>query len=811
MATSWPPPLYPYSDTPDGLDPEPNEIIHADIINSIVEKMISGEGAASSPIIEAGDFGVSSTNSATVNGAAMRAICTTNGGKHIRMPLGVIDIDTVVGSSYSANPLNGVGSDYAAFWLSSGTWLEIPTGCEIRFMGPSNVKGTPAVIPSGVHRIISNKNMGGEGGGDEGIRVFGGGTLNGNTQALLAGNAGGAGFGYFAGTSDANRRIAGMSWWRASNLSMEGITIQDCHGENGSGGECFHLDFIRCLNVHVDSVTIKKSFSVGTMGQVATGFSNTYCMNLHYNNCVAIGMDVQGFTTYGSRHVTFEQCWASRNKRGFNFEYSWDITMTDCVAGGFGPRFPKATSGSASGNPDMSDSDNTFGNRESGYHIIFGDGGTNGNGGGRYRFLNCSASGQLDTNAKGFSFGSGHTFTCAAGTTGSTIVTSDSNLVSRALVGGYAQVVPSGNGGTSRLCRITAVSGSTITTEVAHGGTSGQKFLYYPGEIVLDGCLISENYRGITFLGSPGASVQAASRSLRIVNCDFQGNTNNDIQDHAKSDTTAASVARFQRGVNVTTSVTAPLDGTAFMNPFPFDVDLRLSGATEVLTGGRYSDPAAMTPYPMAGPPVGGVTSLVRTTDTGALTGTTLVTDSVLTSKISSIRNVACDFEIFGQIMYTGDATNDVQWQLIVTPDVSSSLNQASRHTFQAVTATGSTQAVTSLDSYGSSSGTTPLTLAAPVVAGAHATTRWLYEFRQRVNIPGATGGRSATWALQYAEAAAGTGINVRAGSWVSIRPMGEGYVGDTPSAGSSTNAVVRVPAGGWISVKASSAAWIVA
>lgn len=545
----------------------------------------TGSGSAMGPVIDLGFYGVSSSNSAVVNGKAIRSTVAAFPSRHIRFPLGVIEIDAVQGGAESVNPLRG--GSYGCFWLESNSTLEIPSGTIIRFMGPSTIKGRIAVVAASEHRLISNRNMDGSNGGDRDITVIGGGVIDGNTTTLR--NGSGGTLGAFAGTSDSSRKITGLTFWKAARISVNDITIQDFHGENGSGGECFHSDFIRCYDVWVNRVKIKKTGTIG--GSVSTGFSNSYCSNVHYSQCTVDKMDVQGYTSFGSRNVTFEQCRASGNKRGFNFEFCWDVVMDACVAGGMGARYPKNSTSDTS-SPFLSDGQ-PLGNTEVGIHVIFGENnGTMAGGGGNYRFSNCLVNGQQALNARGFAFHSYAGFVAATGTTGNTIIAPSTGHISKAWVGGYVKF---GNG---KLTRITSVSGTTVTTDGLHNGIPGATVLYCPARISISGCSISENFRGIQILGG----TQPLSRSLEIRDTTFNGNLNQDLQDIARGDTGAFSIKRFASGLDVTANVTYVPNGVAFQNPLPFDVVVYLTSATSVRVGDRYADPATLSSRPTQHP-----------------------------------------------------------------------------------------------------------------------------------------------------------------------------------------------------------------
>ncbi len=769
-------------------------------------------GSEPLPIVFAADHGVDAANSATANGTAMRLLAATYPGRHIQLPIGTIEVDAVLGDAYTADghPLDLTDATYpahACMWLQTDTWLEIPLGCNIKYMGNSSTHGVLGTVPSGVVRLFSNENM--STGGDSGIRIFGGGTINGNTAAFLAGSGGT--LGAFLGASIAFRRNVGIAFWRASQCSVDGLTIKDFHGEGGGDGENFLVDAIRCMDIKYTNVRCLNTIQDGN--SVSTGFSNTYGFHINYSGCVAEGMDVQGFTSYGSRNLTFEQCAARRNKRGFNYEYCWDATATDCIAGGIGPRYPKATSGSASGNGDFTDGDVTYGNDEGGFHVLFG-GGTTGNGGGNYKFVNCTSSGQLGASGRGWAFSGTHYFTATTGTTGTSVVATSADYVSRALIGGHIQV-----GSGNPLVRVTAVSGTTITTATAHGGASGNTVLYYPGPIELIGCNLVENYRGIQFLGPNNHPV---SRSVTLRDCTFTGNTNVDIQDAARSDSTSTSITDIDRGTDVTANITLPVDGTPFLNPMPFDVLLHVSGASAVEKAPRtISNVATRVAFPLPGDPS---QTIVRNADTGLLTGTTLATDAILQLTLVPLPATGKWFVVEGEIVYTGNTTNDAQFTLQLTQASSSQPQMASTFLAQDATrllsdgADASTFPITAgtlpferrWEDYQSAPTptTTPLETS-PVVAGVNSTTRKTMSFKSTVFMPGGVNG---VFAIRYAEATAvdgaSTGLNVRAPSWIRATPIDGGSItGGTGAA----NVTVPWAAGEWIAVTASSYEAVVA
>lgn len=524
------------------------------------------------PVVELASLGVSPANSAQVNGRAIRAAAAAHGGRHLRFPVGVVEVDAVRGSA-EANPL--VGGEFATAWFTSGTWVEIPTGCTLRFMGPSATKGQTAPVAAGIHRLFSNRHMDGSGGGDRGIRIFGGGTIDANAGNLT-----------YSGTTDTARIVDCIDLWHTFDCTVEGLTVIGCHGENGSSGENFAVELMRSRNARLIDLRVAR-----VSGQCATGIHVCYCVNTVVDRCSVDGMDVQGFSVFGSRSTTLSQCSATRNKRGFNFEYCWDSTAVACVAGGVGARYPKHTQGTAQ-TPGLPDGDTTIlGNREAGFHILNG-GGTSGCGGGRYTFVGCEASGQTTTNARGIGITAAHSFTASSGTTDRTIVAPSTNHISKALVGSLVQCGPG-----RRLVRITAVSGTTVTTDAPHGGGSGSTVLVHPGRIVFRDCSIVENQRGIQFL-SPAST--SASRAVDVTGCTFEGNVT-DVQDAARSDTQATTIARLTRGANLSNHLTLPINGTPTFNPLPFDVAVWLAGSSRVAIGERTADPNALTVVPVPG------------------------------------------------------------------------------------------------------------------------------------------------------------------------------------------------------------------
>ena len=487
---------------------------------------------------------VSPSNSASANGAALRQFVQANPGRRITLPAGVIEIDTV------RHP----EADWSAVWLDSGTTLVIPEGTILRFMGPSAVKGQAATVPAGIHRLVTNRRMGS--GGDERVSVVGGGVIDGNSAGLT-----------FAGTSDADRRCVGVAWWRARHTLVDGVTVQNVHSENGSTGEGFSIDAIRCQHVRVTDVLVRR-----VAGRSATGISTTHCFGVAMDRCWVDNMEVQGFTMYGSRNVRLTDCWATRNKRGFNFEYVNDNVLTGCVGGGIGPRHPGTGSAATS---HFANGDTGWGNTEAGMHVLWG-GSMSGMGGTGIRAVNCIFTG----NPRGVSFAGAHTFTAASGTNGTTIA-APAGWASPNLIGTECRV----NNGP--VVKVTTVTGNTITTNVSHGGTSGQLVRFYQ-RTELIGCTITDNQRGIQFLGP---HPQPASQSTVLRDCTLSNTV--DLQDAARTDTTFGSLATATPGTDVSAFV-GPVT-TARLNPLPFDL---------VVTT---SQPTAMAVWPRGGATATGV------------------------------------------------------------------------------------------------------------------------------------------------------------------------------------------------------------
>lgn len=734
-------------------------------------------GGGSGPYIAAGDNGVAVANSGSTNGTALRALVAANPGATIVLPVGIIKVNPIV-TTGSINPL------MACVQLPSDTTLVIPSGCTFK------VAGTVNDGANGQHclDVITVTTA-----GRTNIRVVGGGTIDvgANDSANVT----------WAGTSQDDRKSSAIAFWEASNCYVEGITALNTRGENAGLGEGFAMYAHRSREIIWQNCTVTADSGTYSSGfGAATGFSDSWCHNVNYLNCRVSRNQGQGFSTYSGRNVRHVNCSTEFvDNTHFNHEYSWDVQYLNCFAGG---NYTRSGGGYGAGN--SSDATKTYGAAltaagldECGFKTAFNFGG------GNVLIAGCTASGFTNTNGGTAAIAMEPCFVAGGATitvtgAGPYTLTASASTFSASMVGNLISV------GSNPPVMIASVTAANVcTTTLNPVGTSGA-FAIWPGRTTVRDTTFSNSLVGLKVQQTNTATNDDQRRLCAMTlleRVDFVNIATWDVNGVAYN-SAGTNVTQFAGGAmsegsdcgTLSNASGAWVSGGTWRNYFPFAVDLHLSGYSALTLIPRFKTTGQALNPPTSS--VGGTVAVVKSADQ-TVSGTTLANDTELLTRLTVPGGSACDFEIEGQIMYTGvSTTGDIKFQLVGTPSGAWTLNQQSRQRYQSSAVVGAAlaeQIELVYDEQTSASAGADITTTA-LTAGTTGTTRVLYEFKQRINIAGGAG-RYVDWVLKFAENAAGAGAIVRQGSYIKVTPLNGGTV-TGGSVGSGASGAIRVQPG---------------
>lgn len=340
----------------------------------------------------------------------------------------------------------------------------------------------------------------------------------------------------------------GLQFWNATAVTISNCIIKNMRGENGGAQETFHLDFLRCQNCKASDVLI----TCDDGGNTASGFTANYSDTIYYTRCRAIGMTrTHGYTVYSSGSIFFTDCAAWGNaSNGFNIEHCWDVQLSNCNSGTEAALTNGATAAVAYTQAAAR------GNTNSGFHFLLDQGG------GRIELVNCNSRG----NGKGTAALGGVSGTATTGTTASTVVATAA-IFYETMIGRYIQL------GTHGWFKVTGVNGTggaqtTLTTEAAHGGASGDAITMLGGPIDWRGGAITGNTTGVQFLDSTAAQKRLTIRMCDLTNVRIADNTN-DLVDIGDGSTVTQTIASGKATATLTSNQATTVE---FYNPFPMDM-----------------------------------------------------------------------------------------------------------------------------------------------------------------------------------------------------------------------------------------------
>jgi hypothetical protein len=349
----------------------------------------------------------------------------------------------------------------------------------------------------------------------------------------------------------------GIGFLRAQHVTCSWVDVYDQKGTDTSSNESFGFDVLRGSHARF---LYCRAYVVSTVN-CSSGFSANYSTDISYVGCDSYSHTTVdgggiGFAMYNTVGVNYTDCRAwSNESTGFNSELS-DCVYVNCQSGITTSDLVNGSGGPYSINQDLGNGGNGFttnGDIESISHS-----------GPRCRgvYIGCRSS----NNNVGFSIKLGRGFTAAAGTTGSTIVSSAAAFYPND-AGSYIRV---GNGPYVRVA--TYVSTTSVTTDVAHGGVNGNTGTIVQGQADIIGCQIDRNGTGINSASSgTGTGDMADKHFLRVSGCRFTGNGDN-MEGFGPGSSTHTPFGYIRAdGGGDTVQPAVPATGVLLYNPYAHD------------------------------------------------------------------------------------------------------------------------------------------------------------------------------------------------------------------------------------------------
>jgi hypothetical protein len=486
--------------------------------------------------------------SPTDNAKALQAAFNLTLGetKEVEIPSGTHVVDVAA----HPNP-NSFGTVTAAFHDKLHLRAAGAGKTEIKLMDSSN--GLQDGNNPPLNRFFANWDMNATDSVEKDIQIEGI-TLNGNA----AGNA-----------SRTNAGMHGIQLWNASRSQIRDVHIKNMLGWNTSTLETFGLDVVRCPDSSYENVRVYCDDG----GATASGISINKSDRAWIRASSVYGMtNGQGFTYYSSASLMTSDCYAGGNaSAGFNIEQSADFVYSNCISGA-------PTTWIDSGSVSAAFTSGASNANDKGFVVLMS------HGGGRGTYVNCHAIGNT---TRGFGI-TGSTQSAATTGTGTTAVVLNTPVAFPNMIGNYIQV------GANPWVKITAVADTThLTTDINHGGSSGDTVFIQPGQITWIGGTISGNGKGIQTTDGTTALKQLTARRMDFTTAKIYDNTT-DLEDIGNGSSTSITRAT---GLLPAGTYDSMATATEFYNPFPFDVMVTNASASGVtsLRGQHPKDTAQST------------------------------------------------------------------------------------------------------------------------------------------------------------------------------------------------------------------------
>lgn len=490
------------------------------------------------------DFGLATAASGTTNTAALQAAidyAAANGITRVYVATGTYNFDLV------AHPNTNASFTKTVVALRAGVKL---CGAGARLTTLKLIAG--ASLQSGTqNRFIINWDPLAVGAVDVGLDVEDL-TLDGNS--LNVGN----------GTTCTH----GIQFWNVRRAYVRRCHVKNMRGNDTSSFETFHIDFVRSQDVGIDDCRVFCDDTGNTASGVSMNFTDRFWIRGTSSRNMKNG---QGFTYYCSANGFTSDCFAGGNgAAGFNEEHCSDLEYVNCNSGSESARTDSSTLSAAYTEATLNANDTGF---------IF----LHTHGGGRIHLNNCHSRGNTTRNV---GVTGSVTATSTGGTTASTIVLTTSVLF-QPMVGNYVNV----NGGA--WVKIISVSGTgastTCTTDIAHGGTTGQTVLIQMGQITWSsGSITGGVGKGLQFTDSTTALKQLSARRCNFTGVVIHSNATNDLEDVGNGSSTSVARASGMAPAANTDNLATTVE---LYNPFPMDMLVIISGTLSAGTQIRGTHP----------------------------------------------------------------------------------------------------------------------------------------------------------------------------------------------------------------------------